>query len=143
MTPRLLVLLPLMAGVSLACATASRDRGATGLFESTQTVRTPLAKRCAKHTGSRKSGCNEAEYLAQSYVRRLSVGENVCLEGGFGEPPGGTCLARALVFDTRDNEVLLDVKFAKPDSKWFHRESQQYWFEEGALVDLYLADHGY
>jgi hypothetical protein len=135
--------LPLLA-VSLAgCATASRDRGATGLFESTQTVRTPVAKRCATHVGTRKAACTQAEYLAQTYVRRLSVGENVCLEGGFGEPPGGTCLARALVFDTRENEVLLDVKSAKPDSKWFHRESQQYWFEEGALVDLYLADHGY
>lgn len=126
-----------------ACATASRDRGAAGIFESTQTVHAPKAKRCANHTGSRKSACSEAEYLAQNYVRRLSVGESVCLEGGFGEPPGGACLARAFVADTRDNEVLLDVKFAKPDSRWFNRESQQYWFEEGALVDLYLADHGY
>jgi hypothetical protein len=39
--------------------------------------------------------------------------------------------------------VLLEVRQAKPESKWFQNEQHQFWFEEGALLDLYLADHGY
>ena len=93
-------------------------------------------------TGAGKR-CDEAKYLAEIYVRKLDVGTDVCLEGGFGDEPGGACLARGGVVDTRTNEVLLEVRGAKPDSRWFKKEQNQYWFEEGALVDLYLADHGY
>jgi hypothetical protein len=121
-----------------------RDRGAAGLIENTQTIKAPEKDRCA---GTRGSGagkrCEEARYLAEIYVRKLDVGTDVCLEGGFGDEPGGACLARGGVVDTRTNEVLLEIRGAKPDSRWFKKEQNQYWFEEGALVDLYLADHGY
>ena len=76
-------------------------------------------------------------------TRLQAPGTDVCLEGGFGDEPGGACLCRAQVADTRTGEVLLEVREAKPDSRWFHKEQNQYWFEEGALVDLYLNDHGY
>lgn len=132
---------------SLGCirdTRASRDRGAAGLVENVETIRGPLKSRCAA-LGSSGAGkrCEEARYLAQLYVRKLDVGTDVCLEGGFGDEPGGACLARAQVADTRTNEVLLEVRGAKPDSRWFSREQNQFWFEESALVDLYLADHGY
>ena len=117
-----------------------RDRGAAGILENTQTIKAPDKDRCEK-TGSKR--CHEAKYLGEIYVRGLSVGNDVCLEGGFGDEPGGACLARGGVSDTRPNEVLLEVRGAKPDSRWFKKEQNQYWFEEGALVDLYLADHGY
>ena len=121
-----------------------RDRGAGGLVENTQTIRAPLKHRCAalakSNAGSR---CEEAKYLGEIYVRRLDVGSSICLEGGFGDEPTGACLARAQVADNRPGEVLVEVRGAKPDSRWFHQEQNQYWFEEGALVDLYLADHGY
>ena len=121
-----------------------RDRGAAGLVENTQTIKAPLKYRCAAlgQSGAAKR-CEEAKYLGEIYVRKLDVRTDVCLEGGFGDEPTGSCLARAHVADSRPNEVLLEVRGAKPDSRWFHKEQNQYWFEEGALVDLYLADHGY
>jgi hypothetical protein len=124
---------------------ASRDRGAAGFFENVPVFPAPKVQRCAKFKPGGKPGaaCDEAKYLAEVYVRRLSAGDEVCLEGGFGERPRSSCLARALVADTDTNRLLLDVRNAQPSSKWFTKESNQFWFEEGALVDLYLAERGY
>jgi len=130
-----------------ACALdnrASRDRGATGWFENVPRYPAPLESRCAKiKSPTPKKNCEEAMYLGQIYVRRLGSGEEICLEGGFGERSTAACLCRAAVVDTNTNVVLVEVREAKPDSRWFKKESNQFWFEEGALVDLYLADHGY
>lgn len=124
---------------------ASRDRGAADFTSRAQTYKAPAENRCAKL--SKGSGpannCNEAQYLAQIYVRKLSSGDEVCLEGGFGDTPTGACLGRAAVVDTATNRVLLEIRGAKPESKWFSHEQHQFWFEEGALVDLYLLEHGY
>ncbi len=123
---------------------AQRDRGAGGLMENTEVVHGPPKHRCsALGKGGAGKRCEEARYLGEIYVRKLDVGTDVCLEGGFGDEPGGACLARAQVGDTRPGQVLLDVRGAKPDSSWFGKEQNQIWFEETALVDLYLADHGY
>lgn len=124
---------------------AARDRGAAGISENTPLYPAPKVNRCArlgKGSGAGKH-CDDAKYLAEVYVRRLSTSDEVCLEGGFGEAPGGACLARASVADVATDRVLLEVRNARPDSKWFQRESNQFWFEEGALVDLYLAERGY
>ncbi len=142
---RLLTGLAVLA--SLGCikdTRAQRDRGAASLIENVETIKAPLKHRCAAlGQGGAGKRCEEAKYLAEIYVRKLDVGTDVCLEGGFGDEPGGACLCRAQVADTRTGEVLLEVREAKPDSRWFHKEQNQYWFEEGALVDLYLNDHGY
>jgi hypothetical protein len=121
---------------------ASRDRGAGGLFENVPVVQAPTKQRCLSH-GKNHARCDEAKYLAEVYVKKLAPGDMVCLEGGFGEDPRGDCLCRAAVADTATDRLLLELREAKPDSRWFKKESNQYWFEEGALVDLYLADHGY
>lgn len=121
---------------------ATRDRG-QGL-DNVPEYPAPEKDRCAGHAGGALKGrCDEAKYLAQAYVKKLHSGDMVCLEGGFGDEPGAACLARARVDDIDQLRVLLDVKDAKPDSKWFNKESHQFWFAEGALVDLYLAEHGY
>lgn len=107
-------------------------------------IRAPLRDRCAQHGSSSVRGnCDEAKYLATEYTRRLSVGDEVCLEGGYGEEPGQACKARAAVIDTAPNQVKLEVRTAKPDSRWFSAEMRHAWYEEGALVDLYLAERGY
>ncbi len=143
--------LALAVAAAVACAgcirdsRASRDRGATGLFENVPTYRAPEKPRCAKYAGTvtPKRNCDEATYLAQNYVRKLSTGDEVCLEGGFGDPPAAACLARAAVVDTAPNALLVEVREPRPDSKFYNKEQHQFWFEEGALVDLYLMDHGY
>lgn len=138
------VLSAMVLGGCLHDERPQRDRGAAGLVENTQTIAAPLKDRCAAKVGSGAGKrCDEAKYLGEIYVRKLDVGTDVCLEGGFGDEPTGACLARGGVSDTRTNEVLIEIRGAKPDSRWFKKEQNQYWFEEGALVDLYLADHGY
>ncbi|MFZ5439879.1 MAG: hypothetical protein ACOZQL_07705 [Myxococcota bacterium] len=135
----------LVVGLVFVGCTASRDRGASDFVQRAQTYKAPQVQRCAKFKpgGAPASACAEAKYLGEIYVRRLSSGDEVCLEGGFGDPPAAACLARAAVVDTATNKVLLEVRQARPESKWFQHEQTQYWFEEGALVDLYVAEHGY
>jgi hypothetical protein len=124
---------------------ATRDRGATGILENVPVIRAPSSSKCSKHSSTSAFGksCLDAVYLAQNYARRLATGDEVCLQGGFGERVGSDCQARAMVMDVNTNLVLVEVREARPDGKWFGKESNQFWFEEGALVDLYLTDHGY
>jgi hypothetical protein len=132
----------------VACITdtrVSRDRGAGGFFENVPLVEAPAKKRCETYgpKGTGRGRCDEAKYLAEIYVKKLSTGDMICLEGGFGDEPGAGCQARAAIADTATGKVLVEMKDARPDSRWFQKETNQYWFEEGALVDLYLAEHGY
>ncbi|NMO19761.1 hypothetical protein HPC49_21015 [Pyxidicoccus fallax] len=114
------------------------------LYGAIPVVKAPQKDRCGVHgAGGVRASCDEAKYLATEYTRRLSVGDEVCLEGGYGEEPGGACLARAAVIDTAPNQVKLEVRGAKPDSRWFDVEMRHAWYEEGALVDLYLSERGY
>lgn len=120
------------------------ERGAASVFENTQTIETPKEDRCEKHKkSSLRQPCDDAKYLAQKYVRALSVGDQVCLEGGFGDPPGGACLARAEVGDASTAKILLHVADTQPASRWYKYVGTEVWFQEGALVDLYLAERGY
>jgi hypothetical protein len=134
-----------LAVTLVGCQTATRDRGASNLMERAQTYKAPAESRCAKlKAGSPPAqNCADAQYLAQIYVRKLSSGDEVCLEGGFGDQPTGACMGRAAVVDVATNRLLLEIRSARPESKWFSHEQTQYWFEEGALVDLYLLEHGY
>ncbi len=107
-------------------------------------IKAPKSDRCVSHgKSSLRSSCDDARYLGTEYTRRLSVGDEVCIEGGYGDDPGPACKARAAVVDTGPNGVKLEIRGAKPDSRWFRSEMRHAWYEEGALVDLYLADRGY
>jgi hypothetical protein len=133
--------------VASGCLTdnrASRDRGAAGLFENVPIVATPEKRRCDKYPkGAARTRCDEAKYLAEVYIKKLSTGDMVCLEGGFGDEPGGGCLARAAIADTATGKLLIELKDARPNSIWAKKESNQYWFEDGALIELYLVENGY
>ena len=107
-------------------------------------VKAPLANRCTRHgTSGVRGQCDEAMQLAQLYVRRLATSDEVCIEGGFGDPPGPACLARAVVTDVGQNLVKMEIREAQPGSRWFNQPMRGVEFEEGALVDLYLAERGY
>ena len=131
--------------VVLSGCIATRDRGAADWSSRAATYKAPEVPRCAKFKagGAPASACAEAKYLGEVYVRRLSTGDEVCLEGGFGDAPNAACRARAAIVDTATNRVLLEIRQVSPESKWFQHEQTQFWFEEGALVDLYVAEHGY
>lgn len=137
----------LVCVAALGCAGAqpTRERGGPALFGGVHTVKAPEKNRCdGLAKGSfLKTKCDEARYLGDLYVRRLSPGDAVCVEGGFGLPPAGACLARAAVVDVATGKALIEIRETKPDSRWFQKEQTQVWFEEGALVDLYLVENGY
>lgn len=141
-----------LALVSLLVASAGcfrdnrvqRDDKNANPFSEVPKVLAPATDRCAQHgKSSARASCDEARYLGQNYVRALSVGDEVCLEGGFGESAGGACLARAAVADAGSGELLIEVRDAQPTSRWHNHVMNQVWYEEGALVDLYLAERGY
>ncbi len=135
------LLLLLGAGCTPDAATR-RDR--SNLWGSAGKITAPEQDRCALHgTSGVRGHCDEAKYVAQTYVRKLSPGDAVCLEGGFGEEPGAACLARAAVMSVGTNLVLVEIRAPKPNSRWYQHQMSQIWFEEGALVDLYLAEQGY
>jgi hypothetical protein len=143
---RLAFLIPLGA-LSAACLHDERpatERGAANLFENTETIPAPTTDRCETHKrSSLRQPCDDAKYLAQKYVRAMSVGDQVCLEGGFGDPPAAACLARANVGDATSTRILLHVVDTQPSSRWYKYVGTEVWFMEGALVDLYLAERGY
>lgn len=131
------------AGAAVTHGSADRERGAGGLFHTAAVIEAPAKNRCEGRTSSQRS-CDEALYLATLYARRLATGDDVCLEGGMGERTvGRDCQARAFVADSDTGRVLLEIRDAQPTSKWSSRIQHQVWFEEGAIVDAYLADHGY
>ena len=121
-----------------------KDRGGAGLLETSARIPGPAVDRCQKHKRSAlRQPCDDAKYIAQNYTRRLSPGDFVCLENVYGEEPGRACLARAAVVNVQTGAVQLELREAKPESRWFQHVQQQIWFAEDALVDLYLAERGY
>jgi hypothetical protein len=140
----LLVLATLSLGSSCLHDTSVQRERSGGYGDQAPEIKAPLQDRCVGHgKSSVRSHCDEAKYLAQLYARRLAPGDGVCLEGGFGDEPTGSCMARAAVVDTDTNRALIEIRDARPESRWFKKVQYQVWFEEGALVDLYLAERGY
>ncbi len=123
----------------------SQERGASGGFSQAQEIQGPKVDRCQQgaEAGSSKPGCRDAKYLAQVYVRGLGTTDEVCLEGGFGQEDPPSCLARAFVADAAMGKLLLEIRSAQPQSRWYNQIQHQLWFTENALIDLYLAECGY
>ena len=122
----------------------TRERGTGNLFDSAPEIAAPKTDRCSNYGKSAlKAQCDEAKYLAHNYIRQLSPGDSVCLEGGFGEEVGAACEARATVADAELSRVLIEIREAQPQSRWYKHVQHQIWFAEGALIDLYLAERGY
>lgn len=135
----------LLALVLVSCARETRARGGVEAYNKVPLYRAP-EDRCllSSNQPRRHAACAEARTLAEIYVRRLSVGDPLCLDGAFGESTkAASCRARAAVVDVAHDRVLVEVREAQPDSQWFDKELREFWYEEGALVDLYLKDHGY
>ncbi len=104
----------------------------------------PEIDRCkALGKSSAGAGCDDARYLGTEYTRRLAVGTRCASRAATATSPGSACKARAAVIDTGTNRVKLEIRGTKPDSRWFNSEMRHAWYEEGALVDLYLSERGY
>jgi hypothetical protein len=122
----------------------TRDRGGSSVVGGAPEYPEVEKDRClALGKSALRQQCDDAKYIAQTYVRGLAAGDQVCLEGGFGQSPGGACLARASVADAATGKVLIEIRDVKPTSRWFDHAQSQVWFPESTLVDLYLAERGY
>jgi hypothetical protein len=106
-------------------------------------VKAPLKDRCTKATGDNLKRCAHARDEAKAYTQHLAPGDQVCLENGIGSEPTDACLARASTADNDTGRVLLHVRSAKPESKWAEKVDSQIWFDEGALIDIFLQERGY
>lgn len=148
MTRSFLILLSSFAVLSTsAClrdTRPSRERTTGSFWDTAPVVKGPEANRCEAHAGKvSESHCADARYLAELWARRLSVTDEVCLDNGVGDEPGPACQARASVVDVATGRLLLEIREAQPGTDYFDRIQSQVWFEETALVDLYLAERGY
>lgn len=137
-------LLLLVAAGCVRDTRPTQERDGLNVFSKAPEIKAPAQDRCQKIAESGgKPGCRDAKYLAQMYVRRLGTTDEVCLEGGFGQSDPADCIARAFVADTAVGKVLLEIRAAQPQSRWYKQAQHQVWFTEDALIDLYLAERGY
>ena len=123
-----------------------RDRGAAQVFDRAPTMKAPEVDRCQRMAAvdEAREPCDAHKRQFILEVRKLSVGDQMCLENLVGDPPDEPgCRARAAIADTASNRVLIEIRGAQPESRWFDKIQSQVWFEEGALLDLFLAERGY
>ncbi len=106
-------------------------------------VEAPKSDRCrAQADSDRRADCQEKRDSALVFVRRLGVGDQVCLEGNpLLDGVTHRCQVRASVADAAPGGVKLEVRDAPPASRY--RPMDDYWFAEDALADLYLKSLGF
>lgn len=141
------VVLAAVSLVGLGCPPGSMDpirRDDANFLVGAKRVEAPEVDRCHRHLDTpRLDSCRDALFLAQTWVRGLSPGDSVCMQGGVGEPVGRACMARATVMDGGSGGLLIEFREARPDSRFADAVMQQTWYAEGALVDLALAEQGW
>ncbi|HLT29057.1 MAG TPA: hypothetical protein VK013_03385 [Myxococcaceae bacterium] len=148
LSPRpLLAFLAAMSLLAPGCSPGSMDpirRDDSNFLLGAKRVDGPEIDRCHRHLDSpRFDACRDALFLAQTWVRGLSIGDSVCMQGGVGEPVGNACMARASVMDARSGALLIEFRETRPDSRYADAVMTQTWYAESALVDLALAEQGW
>lgn len=108
-------------------------------------VRAPLHDRCEKLRAAADlyRSCQTERQNAVEYLRKLNTGDSICLENGFGEEPRAGCKARGAVMDADARGFLIEVRDPAFDSAWHKDQGRRIYFENGALVDIYLRERGY
>ena len=122
-----------------------KERGSGGLYGNAAEEVGPVTDRCAPKPGKQvRKGCASVRLEGSRYVRQLSVGDAICLDGGVGKfQVSSLCRVRSSVVDTAPDKVLLEIREAQPGTAYAQRVQHQIWFHDAALVDLYLDAHGY
>jgi hypothetical protein len=107
-------------------------------------VEKPETERCLKYKSdpSLSGPCNAAKIEAGRYLQTLETGAEVCLENTFGEPIKD-CYARGVVIDPTAHATIVSITEVDSAHAKNFRNQEYVWFDNDALVDLYLAEHGY
>ena len=88
------------------------------------------------------AGCRRFQEKAQRRIGALTTGDMLCLEPMLGDDQTN-CRARAEVVDQDRSSTKLQFLEVDPTSSWTSRADQAPWFENAALVDLYLQAKGF
>lgn len=103
----------------------------------------PVPDRCpALAEPKREKECAQARLEGIAFVRRLSVEDQICLDGNpLGDRITSRCKVRAFVEDVGLTNLKLEIRETPPGGRF--EPMHDYWFHEDALVDLYLESLGF
>ncbi|MGC4113856.1 MAG: hypothetical protein QM765_04215 [Myxococcales bacterium] len=106
-------------------------------------VTDPKKDRCqAQPDETVRLNCRKERERAMAFVRRVSVDDQLCLEGNPMES-GVTsrCKVRAFVSDAGSGKVKLEIRETYSGARY--KPMQNLWFTEAALADAWLESAGY
>jgi len=139
-----------VAGLLVVTALGCQSHEHNGMFMhqidmDSSSIKAPKKDRCEsyKSAATTYSQCEQFKTEAVEYLRKLSTSDTVCLEEGFGEEPGPNCKARGTIVDGDERGYLIRLNDPTSDSKWKDYQDKRVYFENGALVDIYLRERGY
>jgi len=134
----------LLLGVAGCAHTTSGISGRTHEL-ATREVQAPQKNACERYRQSASAfrQCEEFRATVVEYLRHLNTGDTVCLENGLGDEVGPACKARGAVVDADAHGFMIEVRDPTLDSKWHADAGQRIYFENGALVEIYLRERGY
>jgi hypothetical protein len=119
--------------LAAGCAT-----GAGGRHD--RRVGPPKVDRCA--TQKARKACEAARFAAVEFSRRLSVDDQVCIDGRMRlDEPMRACKVRAFVESTAPNGVKLEIREAPMSA--IYTQGSEWWFSEEALAEIQLRVLGY
>ena len=81
--------------------------------------------------------------MGRGQYRSLSVGDTVCMENTLGEEMTAECKARGVIVDGDAHGFLIEFRDPSTTSKWKDEQGKRVYFENGALIDIYLRERGY
>ncbi|HEY3447865.1 MAG TPA: hypothetical protein VGK67_16030 [Myxococcales bacterium] len=103
----------------------------------------PAVDRCAaQRDETLKLNCRREREQAMAFVRKVSVDDQICLEGNPMES-GVTprCKVRAFISDAGSGKLKLEIRETHGGSKF--KPMQNLWYTEAALADAWLESAGY
>ena len=110
-----------------------------------ENVAAPAKDRCESYAAAKTTyqQCQGFKTTVVEYLRKITTGDTICLEDGFGEEPGPNCKARGVLMDADSHGFLVEFRDPSTASKWKDYQGKRVYFENGALIDIYLREHGY
>lgn len=110
-----------------------------------QSVDAPEKDRCESYASAKTTytQCQQFKTAAVEYLRHLSTGDTVCMENTFGEEMTDACKARGVIVDGDPRGFLIEFRDPSTASKWKDYQQKRVYFENGALIDIYLRERGY
>ncbi len=102
-----------------------------------------LGDRCARTADlMAQKGCERARDKAHAQLRALSQGDQLCLEPIL-DADMANCRARARIEEQDPTAMELHFVEVDPNSSWAPKSSRTLWYENTALIDLYLQEKGF